>query len=211
MTRGELDVLAHELRSPVAALAAIAETASSAGVSADDLRRLVALALGAGRGIESLLADHGDPRLERRVVRIGQIARDVVDSAALTGALVSLEAADDPDVDADPSRLRRAVANLVENAVGHSPHGATVRVIVRRVGDEALVEVADDGEGIALEDQQRIFEPGVRLTDGRPGSGLGLALVREVADVHGGTVRVRSAPGEGAVFTLALPLASARA
>ena len=71
-----------------------------------------------------------------------------------------------------------------------------------------MLAVADEGEGIAAADIARVFEPGVRLTEARPGSGLGLALVRTIAMEHGGEVEVESSPGRGATFRLVLPAAS---
>ena len=78
----------------------------------------------------------------------------------------------------------------------------------RREGDSVVIAVADEGDGIAPADLERIFEPGVRLTDARPGSGLGLAVVRTIARAHGGEVEVESSPGQGATFRLVLPGAS---
>ncbi len=72
-----------------------------------------------------------------------------------------------------------------------------------------MIAVTDEGEGIASDDVARVFEPGVRLTAARPGSGLGLAVVRTIAHAHGGEVEVESSPGQGATFRLVLPGASA--
>jgi len=110
-----------------------------------------------------------------------------------------------PRIEADPLRLRQALDNLVANAVTHSPPGGEV-VVSARVDEGAIVlSVADKGGGIPVEEQERIFEPGVRLDVGRPGSGLGLAVARAIAEAHGGKLTVESAPGEGATFTLVLP------
>jgi signal transduction histidine kinase len=68
-----------------------------------------------------------------------------------------------------------------------------------------LLSVTDSGDGIAVADQRRIFDAGVRLNLDRPGAGLGLAVARAIAEAHGGTLTVESAPGEGATFTLTLP------
>jgi signal transduction histidine kinase len=71
-----------------------------------------------------------------------------------------------------------------------------------------VIAVADEGEGIAAEDLARVFEPGVRLSAARPGSGIGLTVVRVIARAHGGEVEVESTPGQGATFRLVLPGAS---
>ena len=211
---GDLAVLAHELRSPVAALVAIA----AAYPVADEARRarLVELARSAVTSIERLLTE---PELELRLERVdvGRIALDAGQAAAMlpiggspVGAGFSLGTMieDDLFVDGDPVRLRQALDNLIGNAIGHSRSGGTVEIVGRRDGTSIVVEIADEGDGIPTADLERMFEPGVRLTSERPGSGLGLAVVRTIARAHGGEVEVESTPGEGATFRLVLPGAS---
>ena len=206
MSADRFAVLAHEVRSPVAALTAIAD----AYPAADEARRqrLLELARAAVAGLERLLADAvaGPLRLER--LDAGSLARDAAETAALGGALVVAETADGLAVDADRDRLRQALDNLIGNAIGHSPAGGTVTVTARREGDSIVIAVADEGDGIPAADLERVFEPGVRLTDARPGSGLGLAVVRAVAREHGGEVEVESSRGQGSTFRLVLPGAS---
>lgn len=206
MNLDHLAVLAHEVRSPVAALAAIAD----AYPTADDARRrrLLDLAGAAVAGLERLLADTavGSLRLER--LDAGLLAVDVAETAALGGALVVTETEGGLEVDGDPDRLRQALDNLIANAVGHSPAGGTVTVTARLEGGSVVIAVADEGEGIASDDLGRVFEPGVRFTAARPGSGLGLAVVHTIAHAHGGEVEVESSPGQGATFRLVLPRAS---
>lgn len=207
---GRLDVLVHELRSPVAALLAIADAVGS--LPRDDRerrRRLVELAVAAGRNIERLVVDAAFMSVEPRPVDLAALAAEAVDAWRLTGAAVVLAAAGDTVVTADPHRVRQAVDNLVGNAIGHSPAGEEVRVTVEQEPGAVVVSVADRGEGIAPADQARVFDAGVRLTADRPGSGIGLAVVRAVAEAHGGSVEIRSAPGDGATFRLVLPRASA--
>jgi two-component system sensor histidine kinase SenX3 len=201
-----LDVLAHELRSPVAALAAIAEAFPDA--DEPTRRRLVELAETAGASLERLLADITVATLRFERVDVGCLACDVVELAALRGSRVAAEADKGLIVVADPARLRQALDNLIGNAVGHSRAGETVTVTVRRADDLVEIAVADRGDGIDTADIERIFEPGVRLTEARPGSGLGLAVVREIAVEHGGEIEVASTPGRGTTFRLVLPAAS---
>ena len=108
----------------------------------------------------------------------------------------------------DAERLRQALDNLIGNAIGHSSPDDAVTVTTRSSGGSVVVEVADRGEGIAAADLERIFEQGVRATSSRPGSGIGLAVVREIAREHGGEIEVESSPGQGATFRLVLPAAS---
>lgn len=208
MRATRLDVLVHELRSPVAALVAIAQ----AYPEADDVtrRRLVELAWTAGASLDRLLADVSTATLRLSRVDLDRIARDATDAAALEGHTVVhvAQGGGGTVIVGDAERLRQAVDNLIGNAVGHSPAGSTVTLTTRSSGGSVVVEVADIGEGIASADLALIFEQGVRATSARPGSGLGLAIVREIAREHGGDVEVDSSPGQGATFRLVLPAAS---
>jgi signal transduction histidine kinase len=112
-----------------------------------------------------------------------------------------------PLLQADAVRLRQALDNLIQNAAVHSP-AAVITVRRRTETGSLLISVSDDGPGIDPAEQERIFEPGSRLDRVRPGSGLGLAVVRAVAEAHGGRVDVVSTVGEGATFTIVLPIAA---
>ncbi|MFD2398713.1 sensor histidine kinase [Prauserella oleivorans] len=108
----------------------------------------------------------------------------------------------------DPGVLERAVLNLLDNAVKFSPHGSTVTVRLRQLGDgTAVVEIGDAGPGIAPEDLPKVFERFYRSREARtlPGSGLGLAIVKQAAERHGGTVYAGSNPDGGALMTIRLP------
>jgi signal transduction histidine kinase len=100
------------------------------------------------------------------------------------------------------------LVNLLGNAIRHSPEGATVTFELRRTDATGEASIADQGKGIPPADQERVFEKFERLDDGG-GAGLGLAIARRLARSMGGEIRLQSAPGEGARFTLSLPLASA--
>ena len=207
MSTSQLAVLAHELRSPVAALSAIAE----AYPAADNARRrrLLELAGAAVASLERLLADAATESFRFERVDAGRLAAEVAEMAALGGAAIASVTEAGLVVAGDPGRLRQVLDNLVANAIGHSPPGGTVTVKARRLGESVEISVTDEGEGIASDDVARAFEPGVRLTAARPGSGLGLAVVRTIVHAHGGSVEVESRPGHGATFRLVLPGASA--
>jgi signal transduction histidine kinase len=205
LDRDRLAVLVHEVRSPVAALAAIADTFVDVGPGAPDRPELARLALAACRGLERIVVDVVTASVRREPVDPGQLAQDVAVTASLGGARV--EVAIEPGlplVSGDPVRLRQALANLVTNALVHSGSSEVV-VGARSDGDGVALYVSDSGIGIPEAQQERIFDPGERLDPERPGSGLGLAVVRAIAEAHGGCLGVRSAPDEGATFTLALP------
>jgi len=107
----------------------------------------------------------------------------------------------------DPVRLQQILVNLLSNAVRHSPSGGSIRVVLRSEGHGIEFVVQDEGHGIPVEVQERIFEPFERFDPhSGAGTGLGLPVSRRLAEVLGGRLTVASEPGNGALFTLALPL-----
>lgn len=202
----ELAVLVHEVRSPVAALSAIAETFAGSGLDEDARQELERLAVAACRGIERIVvgATIASVRLER--LEVGDVVRQATSAAALGGARVEPRIADGlPSIEGDPLRLRQALDNLVSNALAHAGSDGSVVVSADSSDTAVLLSVTDSGAGIPLSEQNRIFERGVRLNEATAGSGLGLAIVRAIAEAHGGTLTVTSAPGQGATFTIAIP------
>jgi signal transduction histidine kinase len=117
-----------------------------------------------------------------------------------------------PEVSMDADAIGQALANLVDNAIKYSSERKSLRVEAAVRGNQLALSVADEGVGIPREEQEKIFEKFYRVgrseTQGRRGSGVGLALVRHVALAHGGRVTVESRPGQGSRFTLWLPLKS---
>jgi signal transduction histidine kinase len=197
----------HELRSPIASLRTQLEVAAAHpelldldGAVEDTVRlqRLAADLL--------LLArlDAGERPADARV-DLAALAR----AQAEGRAGVRVRAADAVAVAGSRGQLERVLANLLDNAQRHAR--SAVEVSVRRDGDVAVVAVADDGEGVPAADRERIFERFVRLDAARSrddgGAGLGLAIARDVAVRHGGTLTVRAAPAGGALFELRLPVA----
>jgi signal transduction histidine kinase len=118
-----------------------------------------------------------------------------------------------PSALADPDRVRQILANLVRNAVRHTPEGGIIAITVEAQESWIMVAVADTGEGIPAEHLPHIFERFYRVDRTRSratgGTGLGLAIVRHVAQAHGGEVSVESEEGKGSTFRLKLPLAAA--
>lgn len=203
-----LALLVHEVRSPTAALQAIATVLTEDRVRGDALEELVALASTACRGIERVVRDAVPASVLLELVDVRDIARAAVAGAQLGGGRVRVQLPATPAlVDGDPVRLRQALDNLVANAVvhSHSEDAAEVIVTTEPTRGTVLVEVRDSGVGIAVEHHERIFDPGVHLTTDAPGSGLGLAVARAIAEAHGGSLAVRSSPNEGATFILVLP------
>lgn len=114
-----------------------------------------------------------------------------------------------PIVQGDGQRLEQVVLNLMTNATKFTPEGGNVTLRACKREGELLVEVQDDGIGIAREEQTRLFKPYSRLSSDRqrhPGLGLGLALAKQVVELHGGKIWAESEPGKGSTFSFSLPL-----
>ncbi|MGV9530034.1 ATP-binding protein [Streptomyces cellulosae] len=198
----------HELRSPIASLRTQLEVAAAhpelldLDGAVEDTVRLQNLAADL-----LLLArlDAGERPAGTRV-DLAALARE--EAAGRQRVTVETEPA---EVSGSRGQLGRVLANLLDNAERHARERITVTV--RREGGEAVVGVADDGEGVAEADRERIFERFVRLDAARSrddgGAGLGLAIARDVAVRHGGTLTAGAAPAGGALFELRLPLAGA--
>ncbi|WP_095083430.1 ATP-binding protein [Pseudomonas sp. Irchel s3h17] len=111
-----------------------------------------------------------------------------------------------PRLQADQAQLERVLDNLIDNALRHTRANGQIRLQARRNGKRVIISVEDNGEGIAYGQQGRIFEPFVQVGRKKGGAGLGLALCKEIVQLHGGRIGVYSRPGQGAQFYMALPL-----
>jgi signal transduction histidine kinase len=209
--REQLALLVHEVRSPTAALDAIATVVADTSIDEESRRKLLRLAVDACCAIERIVDDASPGALRVEDVDVATVARAAVAAAVLGGARARLEV--DPrsptSVRGDAVRLRQAIDNILLNAIAHSPAGDEVVVAVARDGSAIAVSIRDSGPGIDVTDHKRIFDPGVRVDASRPGSGLGLSIARAIVEAHGGTIRIESAPGSGAAFILTLPTADA--
>ena len=110
---------------------------------------------------------------------------------------------------ADAQRLEQVLHNLLMNAVKFTPAGGSITLRANKQNGNLVVEVQDDGIGIPKEEQARLFEPHYRVEADRqhfPGLGLGLALSKQIVELHGGKIWVTSEPGEGSTFAFTLPL-----
>jgi signal transduction histidine kinase len=132
-------------------------------------------------------------------------------AAEARGIAIQLDVAPDAGrADLDPQALRRMLDALLDNAIKFDREGGAVAVSARRAGGAFEIAVADTGIGIARADLAKLFKPLVQLDTGlargHDGVGLGLALARRLAKLHGGTIEVESEPGKGSTFTLRLPI-----
>ncbi|WP_191833167.1 KinB sensor domain-containing domain [Pseudomonas fluorescens] len=111
-----------------------------------------------------------------------------------------------PHIQADAAQLDRVMDNLLDNAVRHTPVAGSIRLHARWHAERVIISVEDSGEGIAYSQQGRIFEPFVQVGRKKGGAGLGLALCKEIVQLHGGRMGVYSRPGQGTQFYMALPV-----
>jgi signal transduction histidine kinase len=206
----------HELRTPIAALQATAETLLREQPDRPERDALEARVAGDAARLGRLVADLLDlARLEaneplgRRPVDVGNVAARAVAEAAghLPGAIVDVAAEDGALVLGDADALSRALRNLVDNAITAAGRSGRVWVVVQRDGADVLAGVEDDGPGVPAAERERIFEGFVRLEPVRgPGAGLGLAIARRVAREHGGDLTCADGR-RGGRFVLRLPAA----
>ncbi len=193
MTGERASVVAHELRSPVAALVAIAEAIVDRGAAmgTDERAHLLALAVAAARDIERLVADPESLSVRAERLQVEQVVRSVAPDGVRVDVAVGLA------VEADPVRVRQVLTNLVANA---QRHGETVEITAREAAGTVRIAISDDGPGV--EPGLDVFASGV---SGAGSTGYGLAVARGIARAHGGEIELESRPGQGATFTLVLP------
>jgi signal transduction histidine kinase len=108
-------------------------------------------------------------------------------------------------VHADPDQMSQVFLNLLINAVHAMPDGGALRISLERADGHAQAVIADTGHGIPKEDLPKIFQPFFTTKEAGKGTGLGLTVVHNIVEEHGGTITVESEPGQGATFTITLP------
>jgi signal transduction histidine kinase len=189
--------VSHELRTPISALQAVLENLVD-GVSSpgpEELRTALAQTERLGRLVGDLLdlsrVEEGVTPLRLKDVRIADIFDDAIAQHRTDGVRYAVDVTpEDLTVAADPDRLHQLLANLLDNAVRHSPSGGKVRLTAERLGDGVQLAVADEGPGIAAADRDTVFERFTTSAAHTSGTGLGLAISRWVAQLHGGTIAV---------------------
>ncbi|MCB0620076.1 MAG: hypothetical protein KDC32_05875 [Saprospiraceae bacterium] len=220
-----ITTVTHELRTPITSIKALARILQDTADLPEEKRaEFLGIIVGESERIARLInqvldlekirsADDGfrkevillQPLLRKAYAGMSQLMEEkqIRQSLELTSTPLSVKG--------DPDKLTQVVINLLSNAVKFSPPGdGLIALRLKKRGAEALIEVADNGIGIAAEDQELIFGQFTQLSDrerGKPtGSGLGLYISRQIVERHGGRLQVDSKPGEGAVFQLFLPL-----
>lgn len=215
--------VSHELKTPVGAMALLAEALLASADDSETVRRFAEKVLVEANRLGDMVAELIELSRLQGAERLPNVTPIDVDSVVSEAISRHKVAADNADIEVrtdSPSGLRvlgdqtllvTALANLVSNAIAYSPKGSLVSISRRRRGENVEIAVTDRGIGIALEDQERVFERFFRGDKARSratgGSGLGLAIVKHVAANHNGSIGVWSKPGTGSTFTLSIPAA----
>jgi two-component system sensor histidine kinase KdpD len=217
--------LSHDLRTPLAALGMTLRQAQAGAygelperyreiversvIATDDVQRLAETLLLVAR------FESGDRRPERDALDLGEIARQIageLEALAATRSValtIAIAAGDPVRTIGDRGDIRRAITNLAANALEHTPAGGHVAIGVERTGMSAIVRITDDGFGVSEKMRSHLFTRFARGDDRRGGgSGLGLYIVRRVAEESGGSVSYEPNVPQGSIFTLRLPAAT---
>jgi signal transduction histidine kinase len=214
-----VSIVSHELRTPLASVLGFTALLLKREFDPPTRRHYLGIVDAQARRLAALLEDFLDvQRIEHEGV---DLATEKVDLARLLDEQAQLYAAQSPNhrlavelaerpltVRGDPGRLAQVVGNLLSNAIKYSPEGGTVQLVAARTGDGVRIAVHDEGLGIPEEQQSRIFTKffrGDAGATGITGTGLGLAVSREIVEAHGGSIGFDSDPGEGTTFWLELP------
>ena len=216
-----LSIVSHEFRTALTGIQGFSELIRDGGLEADEVRAYGGYIFNDADRINRLIGDMLDlDRMEsgRMSMRSGDVDINEVLTEAMTRAgsgASQVEFKSDldprlPIVMGDRDRLIQVVSNLVNNAVKYSPDGGTVTLSTRSEGGYALVSVADTGLGIPPDEIGHVFERFRRVRSGAaqsiPGTGLGLTIVKQIVEMHGGKIWVESAVGHGSAFHFTVPL-----
>ncbi|MGH3832028.1 MAG: sensor histidine kinase [Pseudonocardiaceae bacterium] len=213
--------VSHELKTPVGAMALLAEAVLDAAEDPHEVRRFGTKILNEANRLGTLVTElialsrlQGAERLpELATVEVDTVVRAALDRCRLVAESANVAITVDPPsellLSGDATLLVTALSNLLDNAVSYSLSGSPVSVSRRLANGFVEIAVTDRGPGIAHEHQERVFERFFRIDQARSratgGTGLGLAIVKHVAANHGGDVRLWSKPGTGSTFTLRIP------
>jgi two-component system sensor histidine kinase BaeS len=206
--------IAHELRTPLSVLRGDLEAIVDGVYPADEehLRPLLEETAVMTRLLEDLrtlsMAEAGVLQLHRESADLAALAEDAVTAyrgrAGESGIALEVRAANAGAAELDPVRIGEVLANLLANALDHTPAHGSVVVSVERTGGGAAFSVSDTGSGIPEEQLPHVFDRFVRSSESR-GTGLGLAIAKRLVEAHGGTITAQNRQGSGTTVTFVLP------
>jgi two-component system sensor histidine kinase BaeS len=222
--RDLIAAVSHDLRTPLASLRALAEALHDGVVDdPEGVQRYLGLMVTETERLSGLIDDlfelarieSGTLRLDLAPLMVQDLLSEALERMSAQAALHDLRLGgsvegDPPPVLIDSQQITRALLNLVQNAIQHTPRGGEIWIGARHESDTVTIDVRDTGDGIAAGDLPRIFERFYRGDPARSrdaGAGLGLAIARGIIEAHGGTIRAESAPGGGTRIHFTLPLA----
>jgi len=213
--------ISHELKTPVGALSLLSEAIEEAGKDSEAIQKFAKRIGPETKRLTNVIRDiidlsqvqSDDPLASANAVEIDKVIKDAVDAVQLLADLHSIEIiqvnAPDVKIIGDEYQLVMAIRNLLSNAITFSPVNSRITVGANLKNGVVEITVSDQGIGISLENQSRIFERFYRVDPARSrttgGTGLGLAIVKHVCENHGGEVSLWSVPGQGSTFTLKFP------
>ena len=209
--------LAHELRTPIANILGEAQVALTRDRTADEYREVIESAIAECERLSGIVdnllfvarVDAAREPIERKVFD-GRAAVEKIATFYQTIAEerhVTIHCTGDGKIYGDPVLFGRAVSNLVDNALRFTPDGGVIQISITAKTEHSEVAVSDNGCGMASEHLPRVFDRFYRVDSSRSsdGAGLGLALVKSIADLHGGSARIESEPNRGTTVTLSFP------
>ena len=213
-----IDSITHELRTPLTSIKGAATALLTGGVAGDDGRELLQiideeadrLNRLVSEAVEMAQLDAQQVSMHFAAVNVCGLVQEARDQCAWVEEEhpLRVQVARTLEVLADAAVLRKVICNLLENAAKYSKAGAPITITAEARGEMVVVNIADQGVGIDPAEQALIFERFYRAhtqADGTPGTGMGLAISRAITEAHGGTIAVTSQPGQGSVFSVAIP------
>jgi len=204
--------IAHEVRNPLTGISLLLDDLHDQAASGSDDQQMIKKALAEIERVERLinsLLNYSSPvRAEFRESDLNRVVHDTVllmrRPCERGQVLLIMDESPIPAFRIDPEKIKQAVLNIIRNAQEALPEGGRISVATRVRGESAVIEIDDDGPGIAPDDLPLIFEP--YFTRKGAGTGLGLSITLRIVEEHRGSIRVKSSPGQGTRFTIELPI-----